>query len=90
MVRALVPLGIVLILVVGTCVVLWRRSRGLREESAIRELMRAEALIAEIQDRCIEMASVGDPTGVAGGWAESVSAPDRRRQQRVRPGQVAE
>lgn len=62
MVRVLVPVFVVGIIALAVVVVLWRKNKGLREESATRELIRAEALIGEIQDRCIEMASVGDPT----------------------------
>lgn len=62
MVRALVPLGIVFIIAVAVVLVMWRSRRRNAEEDATRQLIRAEALIGEIQDRCIEMASVGDPT----------------------------
>lgn len=62
MVRVLVPVFIVAIIAVTVVAAMWRKSRIASNELATQQLIRAEGLIAEIQDRCIEMASVGDPT----------------------------
>lgn len=60
--RLIADVVIVALIILGVVSVVLIRRRGDRQENAVKRLAEAETLIDEISDRCVEMASVGDPT----------------------------
>jgi len=55
-------MGTVIVLAVTGVLIAWLGRRSDRQENAVKRLAKAEDLIDTVTARCIEMASVGDPT----------------------------